>query len=102
MLAWNFEAENEARVAALETKPVIAFEKDFLRWMLSDGAGAALLENRPAAQGLSLRIEWIDQWSYAHELQTCMYAGGEKTAEGRLRGWREAGRSEEHKPELQS
>src|SRR3546814_8068914 len=48
----NFEAENEARVAALETKPVIAFEKDFLRWMLSDGAGAALLENRPAAQGL--------------------------------------------------
>src|SRR3546814_10389842 len=32
-----------------------------------------------------------DLWSYAHELQTCMYAGGEKTAEGRLRGWREAG-----------
>lgn len=91
MRSWNFEAENEARVAALEAKPVIAFEKDFLRWMLSDGAGAALLENRPAAKGLSLRIDWIDQWSYAHELQTCMYAGGEKTAEGHLRGWREAG-----------
>lgn len=91
MRAWNFEAENEARVAALEKKPVIAFEKDFLRWMLSDGAGAALLERRPAADGLSLRIDWMDQWSYAHELPACMYAGAEKTPEGRLMGWRELG-----------
>lgn len=91
MRAWNFEAENEARIAALEKKPVIAFEKDFLRWMLSDGAGAALLQNRPAASGLSLKIDWIDQWSYAHELPACMYAGAEKTPEGRLMGWRELG-----------
>ncbi|WP_051101803.1 beta-ketoacyl-ACP synthase III [Solimonas variicoloris] len=91
MRAWNFEAENEARVAALEKKPVIAFEKDFLRWMLSDGAGAMLLEDHARADGLSLRIDWIDQWSYAHELPTCMYAGAEKTAEGRLMGWRELG-----------
>lgn len=89
MRAWNFEAENEARVAALERKPVIAFEKDFLRWMLSDGAGAALLQNRPNQDGLSLKIEWIDQLSYAHELPVCMYAGAEKDADGRLRGWRE-------------
>jgi 3-oxoacyl-[acyl-carrier-protein] synthase-3 len=91
MRASNFEAENDARIAALEKKPVIAFEKDFLRWMLSDGAGAALLEDRPARDGLSLRIDWIDQWSYAHELPTCMYAGAEKTPEGRLMGWRELG-----------
>lgn len=89
MRAWNFEAENEARVAALERRPVIAFEKDFLRWMLSDGAGAALLQNRPNRDGLSLQIEWIDQLSYAHELPVCMYAGAEKDADGRLRGWRE-------------
>jgi 3-oxoacyl-[acyl-carrier-protein] synthase-3 len=35
----------------LEKQPELAFEKDFLRWMLSDGAGAVLLENKPAAQG---------------------------------------------------
>src|SRR3546814_12147063 len=33
----------------------------------------------------------MDQWSYSHEYQTWMYAGGEKTAGGRLRGAREAG-----------
>ena len=87
--AWNFEAENEARIAAMEARPVIAFEKDFLRWMLSDGAGAMLLQNRPNASGLSLEVEWIDQFSYAHQLQACMYAGAEKTEDGGLKGWRE-------------
>jgi 3-oxoacyl-[acyl-carrier-protein] synthase III len=38
LLARNFEAESEHRIAALEAHPEIAFEKDFLRWMLSDGA----------------------------------------------------------------
>jgi 3-oxoacyl-[acyl-carrier-protein] synthase-3 len=89
MRAWNFEAENQARVAALEARPVIAFEKDFLRWMLSDGAGALLLQDRPSTRGLSLEVEWIDQFSYAHQLPACMYAGAEKTADGRLKGWRE-------------
>ena len=89
MRAWNFEAENEARVNSMEAKPVIAFEKDFLRWMLSDGAGALLLQNRPNACGLSLKIEWIDQFSYADQMQTCMYAGAEKNADGSLTGWRE-------------
>lgn len=89
MRAGNFEAENTARIAAMEKRPVIAFEKDFLRWMLSDGAGAMLLQDRPATQGLSLKIEWIDQYSYASELGPCMFAGAEKTEDGRLRGWRE-------------
>lgn len=87
--AMNFELENEARVAAMEKKPAIAFEKDFLRWMLSDGAGALLLQSQPNARGLSLRVEWVDQFSFANEMEACMYAGGEKESNGQLKGWRE-------------
>jgi len=54
--------------------------------MLSDGAGAVLLENAPRGP-LSLRIDWIDLSSAAHELPACMYAGAEKNAEGGLDGW---------------
>ncbi|MBM4282478.1 MAG: 3-oxoacyl-ACP synthase [Deltaproteobacteria bacterium] len=51
------------------------FDADFLRWMLSDGAGAVVVEPRPAERGLSLRIEWIDLVSHAHANPTCMYTG---------------------------
>lgn len=78
-----------ARAEQLEQQPVLSFEADFLRWMLSDGAGAALLSDRPNPSHLSLRIEWIEQLSYAHELEPCMYAGADKLADGSLRGWRE-------------
>lgn len=83
----HFATENEARVTELETHPEIAFEKDFLRWMLSDGAGAVLLQDAPRAVGLSLRIDWIDLSSQAHVLPTCMYAGAERETDGRLTGW---------------
>ncbi|HEX5682874.1 MAG TPA: beta-ketoacyl-ACP synthase III [Ideonella sp.] len=86
LLARHFEAELEHKLQALERQPEIAFEKDFLRWMLSDGAGAVLLENEPRGP-LSLRIDWIELSSAAHELPTCMYAGAEKGDDGQLRGW---------------
>jgi len=73
----------------LETQPTLSFEADFLRWMLSDGAGAAFLSDQPSEQGLSLLIDWIDLLSYAHEIETCMYAGADKLEDGSLRGWRE-------------
>jgi 3-oxoacyl-[acyl-carrier-protein] synthase-3 len=73
----------------LEKNPILAFEKDFLRWMLSDGAGAVLLENKPNAEGISLKIEWIDTISFANELDACMYAGCDKNEDGELVGWRE-------------
>jgi 3-oxoacyl-[acyl-carrier-protein] synthase-3 len=82
----NFAAESEHKVNALESSPEIAFEKDFLRWMLSDGAGAVLLENEPRAP-LSLRVDWVDLSSAAHELPACMYAGAEKNADNSLTGW---------------
>ncbi|MET1081161.1 MAG: beta-ketoacyl-ACP synthase III [Pseudomonas sp.] len=86
MHARNFEAELDSRVDALEQNPEIAFEKDFLRWMLSDGAGAVWLEAAPNAQGLSLRIDWIDILSFADSMPPCMYAGAEREGE-RLIGW---------------
>ena len=46
MLSRNFEKETE-KLHQLYQHPIIAFEKDFLRWMLSDGAGAALLQDKP-------------------------------------------------------
>ena len=88
MRARNFEKETE-KLALLEQQPIVAFEKDFLRWMLSDGAGAALLQNKPNQKGLSLRIDWIEIASFANQFETCMYAGGEKLENGEIKGWRE-------------
>lgn len=51
------------------------FDAEFLRWMLSDGAGMAVLERAPAAEGLSLRIDWIDLVSRSGEMPVCMYMG---------------------------
>jgi len=87
MLSKNFENESK-KIHLLEANPIIAFEKEFLRWMLSDGSGAALLENKPQWD-ISLKVEWIDIRSYANILDTCMYAGSEKDSNGQLLGWAE-------------
>ena len=84
--ARNYDAEYEHNVSELEQRPEIAFEKDFLRWMLSDGAGAVLLENKARAP-LSLRVEWVELSSAAHEFPVCMYSGAEKNADETLNGW---------------
>ena len=81
-----FEKESEL-LNQLSTKPILAFEKEFLRWMLSDGAAAVLVQDTPAEEGLSFRINWIELTSFANEIETCMYAGGEKDTEGNLVGW---------------
>ncbi len=85
--AHNFEAELDAKVEALEENPEIAFEKDFIRWMLSDGAGALMLESAPRDGAVNLKVEWIDVYSYAGEMETCMYAGAVKNEDGTTRGW---------------
>src|SRR5215204_5549745 len=84
--ARNFASEAEHKVQALEAQPEIAFEKDFLRWMLSDGAGAVLLENQPRGP-LSLKVNWVEMSSAAHELPSCMYAGADRNPDGSLTGW---------------
>lgn len=59
-----------------ETTPARAgFDAEFLRWTLSDGAAAVVVEPRPRPDGLSLRVDWTHLVSYAHEHGTCMRAG---------------------------
>lgn len=62
----RFEAQN---VKALP------FDTEFLRWMLSDGAGAFVLENKKSNTGVSLKIEWIEIKSHANEFPVCMFTG---------------------------
>jgi 3-oxoacyl-[acyl-carrier-protein] synthase-3 len=87
LMASNFEAEYE-KLEELEKNPMIAFEKDFLRFMLSDGAGACLLSDTPNENGISLKIEWIESVSYANELKSCMYQGAERDDAGDLISWK--------------
>lgn len=86
----NFEPEIHASITKMEKHPELAFEKDFLRWMLSDGAGAALISSKPNKNRLSLRINWIDYLSFAGDMPVCMYSGAIKKENGCLQGWREA------------
>ncbi|WP_430614487.1 beta-ketoacyl-ACP synthase III [Flavobacterium sp. JP2137] len=85
MIADRFTKEIE-NLKELEQQPIIAFKKDFLRWMLSDGAAAFLLEDQ-AKGPISLRIEWMESYSFAHELEACMYAGGDKLDDGSIKPW---------------
>ena len=67
----RYEAATESTFAAKR----IDFNTEFLRWMLSDGAGALLLQNTPSQKGFSLRIDWVRGFSHAHALPTCMSVG---------------------------
>jgi 3-oxoacyl-[acyl-carrier-protein] synthase-3 len=81
--AEQFEDEVQ-KLKELEENPYIAFEKDFLRWMLSDGAGALLLSNKMNPDGINLRVEWLEGVSYSNEMEACMYMGAEKNPDGTL------------------
>ncbi len=76
--------------ARVDNNPYLSFENEFLRWMLSDGAGAVLVQSQPETNGVSLRVDWVDLISYAGQLETCMYAGAVKRPDGTLESWREA------------
>jgi len=53
----------------------VPFDTEFLRWMLSDGAGAMVLQDTPRTQGISLKLEWVDIRSHAHHYPVVMYTG---------------------------
>jgi len=86
----NYFAVSADPEADLEKKPILAFDADFLRWMLSDGAGAAFIGPEKNPDGISLQVDWIENVSFAGELDTCMYAGGWQEDDGRVSGWRAA------------
>jgi len=76
--ASRFEAQKNSKVP---------FDTEFLRWMLSDGAGAMVLENKKNETGLSLKIEWIDLESHAHKFPVCMYTGKNDNKDEKEQTW---------------
>ena len=66
----------------------LRFESEFLRWMLSDGAGAFLLSDNPTRQGVSLEVEMIAIKSYASQFPPCMFVGNkEEVLRSQTLGW---------------
>lgn len=83
MRSSNFEDEMH-KLIELHKDPYIGFEKEFLRWMLSDGASAFLLSDTPNSSALSLKIEWIEGFSFANEYDACMYMAADKNPDGSI------------------
>lgn len=87
LLSKHYDTEYE-KCHNVGENPYMAFEKDFLRFMLSDGAGAVFLENTPNGDNLSLKIEWIEMQSFANQLPTCMLLGGNFAENGEVVSWK--------------
>ncbi len=72
------------------------FDSHFLRWMLSDGAGALMLSDSatlPDTPGLRLQLKWVHQRSFSGDYPVCMQLGlTEDRQQGHLdyAGWAEA------------
>jgi 3-oxoacyl-[acyl-carrier-protein] synthase-3 len=62
--------------ALVDAQGRLPTDAEFLRWTLSDGASAALLEPRCNMRGLSLKVEWVELRSFADRFETCMWGGG--------------------------
>lgn len=76
----------------IDARGRLALEADFLRFTLSDGAGAVVMETAPRPQGLSLKVEWIDLTSLAGRFDPCMWAGSTKEARADMAaGWSQVG-----------
>jgi len=88
LVSANFEDEAK-RLKELVDDPYIGFEKEFLRWMLSDGSAAFLISNKKNETGISLRVDWMEGFSYANELEPCMYQGCEKLKDGSLKSYKD-------------
>ncbi len=88
LVADVFEDEAQ-KLKELIENPYIGFEKEFLRWMLSDGASAFLMSNKKNETSLNLRVEWMEGVSYANEMPACMYSGSEKLKDGTLKSYME-------------
>lgn len=69
------------------THVMVSFEKEFLRWMLSDGAGAFILEPVPRPGSLNFHVDRVVLRSWAGQLPVCMYAGMNKNEDGTFTHW---------------
>lgn len=87
MRAEFIESENESVVG--EKKRPLSFDHDFLRWMLSDGASALYLSDKPMAGKTNLKINWMEGYSYANEEEVCMLGGAYRDEEKNLIPWKD-------------
>ena len=76
----GFKSTRYDEMRAISEDGSLPMETAFLRYMLSDGAGAAVVESAPATSGISLRIDWISLTSYANTEKACMYFGSNDNA----------------------
>ncbi|MDE0880980.1 MAG: beta-ketoacyl-ACP synthase III [Myxococcota bacterium] len=79
----------EAASDSIGAQRGLDFNAEFLRWMLSDGAGALLLADKPASRGLSLRIDWIRSFSHADSYPVCMSVGNSGKGENAPKAWQD-------------
>ena len=86
LLAKFFNKEFE-ELSLIEKNPIMAFEKDFLRYMLSDGASCFYLEDKPRSH-TNLKIEWVETISYANYLPSCMYMWADQGRDNDLISWK--------------
>jgi 3-oxoacyl-[acyl-carrier-protein] synthase-3 len=87
-----FRPEFYEGTALVDAKGRARVEADFLRFTLSDGAGAVVLEPKPRPDALSLKIEWIDLTSLAGRFDPCMWAGSTFADRSDMRSaWSHAG-----------
>jgi len=87
MQGHSYTMVTDADANQTEAAPMVSFEKEFLRWMLSDGAGTALVETAPREDRLSLRIDNLEVMSWAGQKPTCMYNGMVKDKDGVFHFW---------------
>ncbi len=75
-----YNPEYEETHGSTDKDPYMAFEKDFLRFMLSDGSGAVFLQDHPEGE-CPLKIEGIEMTSY--------FMGSELTSMEQTKSWKE-------------
>ena len=61
--------------ALVDARGRLAPQADILRFTLSDGAGAVVMESKPRRGGPSLKVEFMDLVSLAGAFTPCMWAG---------------------------
>lgn len=78
--------------ALVDAKGRARAEADFLRFTLSDGAGAVIMEPKPRRDAMSLRVEFVDIVSLADRFDPCMWAGAAvETRADLATGWGTSG-----------
>jgi 3-oxoacyl-[acyl-carrier-protein] synthase-3 len=92
-----FRPEFYEGTSLVDGKGRLRAEADFLRFTLSDGGGAVVMEPKPRPEGLSLKVEFVDCISLAGRFDPCMWAGApiESRADA-LTTWSHAGPTAAH------